>query len=107
MSEKQTPGEARAQLIVDTIPTMAWTLRPDGVVDFLNKRWSEYVGPSPEAMTNPNLAIHPDDLSAVLAKWKVSMAAGTPYEQEMRIRRHDGHYRWFLVRTAPLADEFG
>jgi len=35
------------------------------------------------------------------------MAAGEPSEDEMRLRRADGEYRWFLVRTAPLRDESG
>jgi PAS domain S-box-containing protein len=35
------------------------------------------------------------------------MAAGEPSEDEMRLRRADGEYRWFLVRTAPLRDDRG
>jgi len=35
------------------------------------------------------------------------MAAGESSEDEMRMRRADGQYRWFLVRTAPLRDEQG
>src|SRR5258707_5487562 len=35
------------------------------------------------------------------------MAVGEPYEDEMRLRRADGEYRWFLVRTVPLRDEQG
>ncbi len=31
-------AEDRVRLIIDTIPTMAWSLRPDGIVDFLNQR---------------------------------------------------------------------
>src|SRR5712664_2721519 len=35
------------------------------------------------------------------------MAAGEGYEDEMRLRRADGEYRWFLVLTEPLRDEQG
>jgi DNA-binding CsgD family transcriptional regulator len=35
------------------------------------------------------------------------MAAGDPYEDEMRLRRDDGEYRWFLIRIVPLHDEHG
>jgi signal transduction histidine kinase len=42
-----------------------------------------------------------------MEKWLADMAAGEPYEDEMRLRRADGEYRWFLVRTAPLHDEQG
>jgi two-component system, NarL family, sensor kinase len=42
-----------------------------------------------------------------MEKWLPDMAAGEPSEDEMRLRRADGEYRWFLVRTAPLRDEQG
>jgi formate hydrogenlyase transcriptional activator len=34
-------------------------------------------------------------------------ARGVSFEREGRIRRHDGQYRWFLVRYNPLRDEQG
>jgi PAS domain S-box-containing protein len=42
-----------------------------------------------------------------VAKWLPEMAAGIPAEDEIRLRRADGEYRWFLIRTAPLRDEQG
>ena len=100
--------EERMRLIIDTIPTMAWSLGPDGVVDFLNRRWLEYAGLSfEEELKEPTRPVHPEDLPRVIEKWLVDMAAGQPSEDEMRLRRADGEYRWFLVRTAPLRDEEG
>jgi len=32
------------RLIIDTIPTMVWSVRPDGAVDFVNQRWLDYTG---------------------------------------------------------------
>jgi PAS domain S-box-containing protein len=101
-------AEDRARLIIDTIPMMAWTVRPDGVVDFLNQRWLDYAGRSlEEHIEDPNRVIHPDDLPRVMKRWLANMAAGEPFEDEMRLRRVDGEYRWFLVRTDPLRDEQG
>jgi len=100
--------EERMRLIIDTIPTMAWSVRPDGAVDFVNKRWLEYTGLSfEEELKEPTRAIHPEDLPSVMEKWLADMAAEEPSEDEMRLRRADGQYRWFLVRTAPLRDERG
>jgi PAS domain S-box-containing protein len=100
--------EERMRLIIDTIPTMAWSLRPDGAVDFVNKRWLEFTGLSfEEELKNPTSPIHPQDLPRAVEKWLADMAAGEAYEDEMRLRRADGEYRWFLVRTAPLRDERG
>ncbi len=101
-------AEDRVRLIINTMPMMAWTLRPDGVVDFVNQRSLDYAGLSlAEQIENPTRTIHPEDLPRVMKKWLADMAAGESSEDEMRMRRADGQYRWFLVRTAPLRDEQG
>src|SRR6266849_4005120 len=100
--------EERMRLIIDTIPTMAWSLRPDGTVDFVNKRWLVYTGiPFEEELKDPTRPVHPQNLPRAIEKWLADMAAGQPSEDEMRLQRADGEYRWFLVRTAPLRDEHG
>jgi PAS domain S-box-containing protein len=101
-------AEDRIRLVIDTIPTMVWSLRPDGVLDFVNQRWLDYAGLSFEdAIAEPMRVMHPEDLSRVTEKWLKDMAAGEPSEDEMRLRRADGEYRWFLIRTVPLHDEEG
>jgi PAS domain-containing protein len=60
-----------------------------------------------EAINEPTSTIHREDLPRVMENWTRDMAAGQPYEDEMRLRRADGEYRWFLVRTVPLLDEPG
>jgi PAS domain S-box-containing protein len=101
-------AENRVRLIIDTLPTMVWTLQPDGTVDFVNQRWMDYMGLSlEEVIENPTSPVHPEDLPRVMEKWLADKAAGKPSEDEMRMRRADGEYRWFLVRTAPLRDDRG
>jgi PAS domain S-box-containing protein len=101
-------AEDRIRLIIDALPTMVWTLQPRGAVDFVNQRWMDYTGLSlEEEIENPTSPVHPEDLPRVMEKWLSDMAAGEPSEDEMRMRRADGEYRWFLVRTAPLRDEHG
>jgi PAS domain S-box-containing protein len=101
-------SEDRLRQIIDSIPTMAWSLRPDGAVDFVNQRWQDYTGVSlEEELENPTRPLHPEDRPGAVAEWLVAMAAGEAYEGEMRLRRADGDYRWFLVRTVPLRDETG
>jgi PAS domain S-box-containing protein len=100
--------EDHLRLVIDTIPTMAWSVLPDGAVDFVNQPWLEYTGLSfGKALKEVNRTVHPEDLPGVMEKWLVDMAAGEPYEGEMRLRRADGKYRWFLNRTVPLRDEGG
>src|SRR3984893_3336192 len=101
-------AEERSRLIINTIPTMAWTVRPVGVVDLATHRWLDFAGLSlAEEIEDPNRAVHPEDLPRIMKKWLVNKAAGEPFEEEMRLRRADREYRWFLVRTAPLRDEQG
>jgi PAS domain S-box-containing protein len=101
-------AEDRIRLIIDTLPTMVWTLKPEGAVDFVNQRWMDYTGLSfEEEMEDPTRPVHPEDLPRVMEKWRANLAAGEASEDEIRLRRADGEYRWFLVRTAPLRDEQG
>ena len=101
-------AEDRTRLIIDTIPTMAWSLAPDGALEFLNQRWLDYTGLSlKKGIEEPTRTVHPDDLPRALEKWLVVKATSEVYEDELRLQRADGEYRWFLVRVAPLLDEQG
>jgi PAS domain S-box-containing protein len=101
-------SEEHLRLVIDTIPTMAWSVRPDGVVDFLNQRWLDYAGLSlKQSVEDPTRPIHPDDVPRVMEKWRAQMTIGEGYEDEVRLRRADGEYRWFLVLSKPLRDAQG
>src|SRR5260370_14922888 len=101
-------AEDRVRLIIDTLPTMVWTLQPDGAVDFVNQRWLDYTGLSlEEEIEEPTRPIHPEDLPRVMEKWLPAFAAGEASADDIRLRRADGEYRCFLIRTAPLRDEQG
>lgn len=102
-------SEDRLRQVIDTIPALAWCNLPDGPNDFLNKRWHEYTGLSPEESHGWGwqVAFHPDDLPALMKTWRELLASGEPGEIEARLRRHDGVFRWFLIRVEPLRDEGG
>jgi formate hydrogenlyase transcriptional activator len=102
-------SEARLRKILDTIPTLAWCNLPDGSNDFVNQRWCDYTGLSPEEVQRVGckVAIHPEDLPKWLDEWRTLVASGQGGEIEARLRRHDGAYRWFLIRVEPLQDESG
>ena len=107
--EAQRVTQRNLSLIVNTIPTFAWSTNPDGSVDFLNQRWLDYTGLSPELALGWKwtAAIHPDDLNRLTDYWRSIMDSGEPGEIEARLRRFDGEYRWFLIRANPLRDEPG
>ena len=102
-------AEDRTRLIIDTVPAQLWTETPEGVVDFVNRRWIDYTGMTLEQAVGSgwNRMVHPDDLERVLAKWRMLIAEGKPREIESRLRRSDGTYRWFLSRCCPLVDLSG
>jgi len=102
-------SEAKLRQVIDTIPTLAWCNLPDGPNEFLNKRWHEYTGFSPEESNGWGwqAAFHPDDLRPLMEKWRELLVSGEPGEIEARLRRHDGVFRWFLIRVEPFRDETG
>ena len=102
-------SEAKLRQVIDTIPTTAWTARPDGYCDFLNQVWLEYAGMTAEQARGWGWAeaIHPDDREQLVEEWQSSLASGIPVDTEARIRRFDSSYRWFLIRANPLKNESG
>jgi PAS domain S-box-containing protein len=95
--------------IINTIPMLAWSARPDGFCDFLNQRWLDFTGLSAEQARGSGwgAAIHPDDAKGLLDSWQMALVTGQLVDVEARMRRFDGEYRWFLLRASPLRDESG
>jgi len=102
-------SERNLAAIINTIPTTAWTARPDGYCDFLNQGWLDYTGLTAEKAQGWGWAeaIHPDDRKRLIEEWHSCLASGTPVDTEARTRRFDNSYRWFLIRANPLKDESG
>jgi PAS domain S-box-containing protein len=102
-------SEVNLRKIINTLPTTAWSTRPDGYCDFLSHRWLDYAGFSAEQAEGWGWAavIHPDDLTALSEYWQSCLDSGTPVDTEARMRRSDGEYRWFLFRANPLRNENG
>jgi PAS domain S-box-containing protein len=102
-------SESQLQLIIDTIPSLVWTARPDGFCDFLNQRWLHYAGMTAAQAQGWGWAdaIHPDDRKGVVDYWRSCLSSGTPVATQARIRRFDGSHRWFLIAANPLRDESG
>jgi PAS domain S-box-containing protein len=102
-------SEDRLRLVIDTIPAHVWSARPDGSVDFVNRRWQETTGLTMEDALGWDWSsvVHPDDLARYVNEWRAALAAGKPMESEVRVRRADVKYRWWLTRNVPLRDEFG
>ncbi len=103
------PAPDWQQALVDTIPALAWSARPDGARDFHSTRWLEFTGLSVAQAAGDGWAdaLHPDDRPQVLARWRAAVARCEMFEAEARGRSAGGDYRWFLIRAAPLCDAQG
>lgn len=96
-------SQSRLQTLADVVPAMVWMASEQGQVEFLNERWFAFTGaPTNDPLLNTEVFIHPDDKDRVTTGWVQAMEAGARYENEMRLRRADGQYFWFLTRAEPL-----
>lgn len=107
--EAVAASERNLKLIINTIPGLVWSARPDGSAEFFNQHYLDYVGLSAEQAQGWGwaVAVHPDDLSGLTATWQAIMASEKAGEAEARLRRFDGDYRWLLFRANPLRDASG
>src|SRR5262249_37368560 len=95
--------------LADAMPQIVYTCGPDGLVDYGNQRWVEYVGVPVEQSIGRRWmeAIHPDDRESTRRLLKESAEKGQPFETEHRLRRKDGQYRWHLARGTPIRNAQG
>jgi PAS domain S-box-containing protein len=107
--EKLRLSERELRTLVEAIPAYVGTNQPDGSVDFISQSWLDYTGFSREQGLGWGWgsAIHPEDFDRVFVNWRAAVAAGTTVEHELRCRRLDGTYHWFLYRGLPLRDDGG
>jgi PAS domain S-box-containing protein len=101
--------EAQFAVLAESLPQLVWSSRPDGSVDYVNRRWCDFTGLSGEHFLGDGweAAIHPDDLPQVLGRWQRSLGTGQDYEWEYRVRNAAGDYEWFLSRAIPIQDLTG
>jgi PAS domain S-box-containing protein len=101
--------ESELGAVVNALPGLVWTAFPDGQIDYLNQRWSDYTGLGVEESRGRGwqASVHPEDLPRLLAGWRADCASRGPVETPVRLRAPAGTYRWFLFRAHPSADASG
>jgi PAS domain S-box-containing protein len=99
----------KLQDVIETIPGYVWSARPDGSVDFVNRRWLDFSGLTLEQALGWGWAeaLHPDDRDRFLEAWQTAFKSGQPMETEARLRSANGQYRWLLIRNVPMRDKTG
>jgi PAS domain S-box-containing protein len=100
-------SEQNFRELADAMPQIVWTSDRQGNRQYLNRRWFDYTGTAPGDPLSVQV-VHADDIGRATDTWRRSVATGTPFAMEYRLRRgSDGAYRWHLGRALPVRDEQG
>jgi signal transduction histidine kinase len=67
-----------------------------------NALWLSYVGPAWDGRASWIELAHPDDTSIVEREWRTAVQTGTEMRCQVRLRRHDGEYRWQELRATRM-----
>lgn len=100
--------ENEFEILSENIPNLLWTAKPDGGVDYFNKKFLEFVGLSLDEVKDWGwkMFVHPDDIEETIKIWENSLKTGNLYEVEYRFKKaEDKQYYWFIGRALPLYDE--
>ena len=95
---------------MESIPAYAIVANEVGEIVFANRQVLEYYGRTLEdvkAWPTSVHILHPDDLDHANQVVASSLAAGVGYEDEYRLQRFDGVFRWFEGRGRPVRDPDG
>jgi len=99
-------SEERFRLMLEALPQAAFIIRADGNAEYYNQALRDYVGVPIGADRAARTALHhPDDRTRLEAARRKGVAAGKEYTVEVRIRRHDGVYRWHRIHNRPIRFE--
>src|ERR1700720_159248 len=103
-------SETELRRMTDAVAQSIVVLDPDGKAIYANRVALEYTGLSLEEVQAAGFrerVFHPDDI-ARLHEARLRALSGTlPFENEQRVRRADGQYRWFLIQYKPVVDDDG
>jgi PAS domain S-box-containing protein len=109
VAEALRRGEAELRFLADSIPQLIWTANAHGLIDYYNQYTTDYSGQTKDELgpTGWVSLLYPEEQPAAAHAWIESVTYGTTFEGEYRMRRHDGTYRWHVVRARQLADASG
>jgi diguanylate cyclase (GGDEF)-like protein/PAS domain S-box-containing protein len=102
-------SEEQFHTLAEAMPQIVWISLPDGSDTYHNQKWIDYTGLTPEESLGHgwDQSLHPDDRQPALDAWQSASEARGIYSVEIRMRRADGVYRWWLVRGVPQLDGAG
>jgi PAS domain S-box-containing protein len=105
----QRDSEARFRALAETAPVLIFEADAEGKNLYVSPQFELYSGTHAGGFRGHAWIkhVHPDDRGPVLTAWARARARGATYEGRYRFRRHDGTYRWFMARGAPIRSDDG
>ncbi len=102
-SREIAESEERFKALADSMPDIAFSADEDGTFDYFNQRWQDFTGlPLPYTEDQSRQVLDPEDYDSIQDDWAAAVREGEPYERQHRLRRHDGKFRWVIVRALPV-----
>lgn len=105
--ERRAHAEAEAsarqfKLLAEAIPQIVYVAGRDGTPEYYNQNWFSYTREDPRSLPDWTTAVHEDQREEIRSGWQDALRQGTDFRAELRLCRHDGAYRWHLLRALPL-----
>src|SRR5262249_32361378 len=96
-------SEDRFRSMLEALPQLAFVIGPDGNATYYNRQFRDYVGgPVGPGLADRTKLVHPDDRDRLMQTRRAAVTAGVEYTTELRLRRHDGVYRWHRINNRPV-----
>lgn len=107
--ERLSESESFYRQTLESIPGTSFTCSPEGGCDYISHHWIEFTGVPLDQQLGYGwvMMIHPDDRKPTMDAWQAALQNRSDYDLNFRVRRHDGAYKWFKVRTSPIRDAAG
>ncbi len=102
-------SEERFRAFLTSTSEIIWDMPPEGAFDSDQPGWRAFTGQAREELLGWGWlnAVHPEDRELMECSWRQAVAEATPYQGEVRLRRHDGVYRHMQVRAVPVLEPDG
>ncbi len=95
--------------IADAVSDFVWSCDSRRRPLYVNSRMLEFFGFNEKDFDRAawRASVHPDSLAAWERTFETANRTGEHYDFEVRYRRHDGTYRWFMSRAVPIKKGHG
>lgn len=104
----RSESEQRYRALIDASTDAIWVADANGQIT-QGWGWDEMSEDHPNSYLGHGWlqALHPEEQSGILMRWRRTQMSGEPYEMEFRIRRCEGQYRWTSIRAVPIRNPDG